>query len=83
MKYILTDHANVVLKERNIPIEYVERALSTPVIICEDAHDVTLEHRLCTIKENGNRVLCVIINKTVDPVAVVTVYFDRKMKGKV
>jgi hypothetical protein len=29
-----------------------------------------------------NRVLRVIYNKTVDPAAVITVYFDRRMKGK-
>lgn len=47
-----------------------------------DEKDPTLEHRLKEIPEYGDRVLRVIINTTVDPVRVVTVYFDRTMKGE-
>jgi hypothetical protein len=34
------------------------------------------------MSERDYRVLRVIYNKTVDPAAVITVYFDRRMKGK-
>jgi hypothetical protein len=39
-------------------------------------------HYLGTIPEHGHRVLRVVINRQVSPVRVVTVFFDRKMKGQ-
>lgn len=82
MDYRLTSHAEIVLNEREIPVEFMERALTEPELILEDNEDSALEHRLCRIKEYDNRVLRVIFNKTVNPAAVITVYFDRRMKGK-
>jgi hypothetical protein len=41
-----------------------------------DFADPTLVHALRAIPEKGFRVLRVIYNETVDPMAVVTVYFD-------
>lgn len=85
MDYRLTTHAELVLKEREIPVEFLERALAEPELILDDNDDnddPELEHRLCRIEEYDNRVLRVIYNKTVDPAAVITVYFDRRMKGK-
>jgi hypothetical protein len=38
--------------------------------------------RLAKIPEHGNRVLRVVINKAAVPERVVSVYFDRTMKGK-
>ena len=42
----------------------------------------SLIHHLAVVPEHGNRVLRVVFNHLVTPVRVVTVYFDRKMKGK-
>ena len=47
-----------------------------------DPDDVELEHRLGRIREHGARVLRVVVNKTVRPARVVTLYFDRTMIGK-
>jgi len=41
-----------------------------------DFDDPTLVHALRAIPEKGFRVLRVIYNETVDPMTVVTVYFD-------
>ncbi len=41
-----------------------------------------LRHALGRIPEHGDRVLRVIYNVGVDPVRIVTVYFDRKMRDK-
>jgi hypothetical protein len=41
-----------------------------------------LKHRLGAIEEYGGRVLRVIIDVDVEPVRVVTAYFDRTMRGK-
>ena len=47
-----------------------------------DKDDPQLIHHLAVVPEHGNRVLRVVFNHLVTPVRVVTVYFDRKMKGK-
>lgn len=82
MNYKLTQHTQDVIKEREISEEWVERVLDLPEMMEADPLDDDLEHRLGKIKEYGNRVLRVVINKGVSPVRVVTAYFDRKMKGK-
>ncbi|SPD76312.1 conserved hypothetical protein [uncultured Desulfobacterium sp.] len=42
-----------------------------------------LEHRLAVISECENRVLRVIINPHTNPVRVITLFFDRKIRGKI
>ncbi len=80
MNYILTQHARDVLQEREIALEWLERVLLTPERIEPDRADGSLEHRLGRIPEFGNRVLRVVV-ATAEPFRIVTVYFDRTMKG--
>ena len=82
MKYQLTKHAQHVLQEREIPIEFMESVLQNPQLSIPDENDPELEHLLAKIPEFGGRVLRIIINKKVDPVRIVTVYYDRKMRDK-
>lgn len=82
MRYELTQHAKDVLAERGIRLEWLETALAKPQLTVADAVDPDLEHRLLRIPDYGNRVLRVILNCTVDPVRVVSVYFDRGMRNK-
>ena len=82
MNYELTQHANDVLAEREIPSEWLERVLDAPEMVEPDKDDPQLIHHLAVISEHGNRVLRVVFNHQVTPVQVVTAYFDRKMKGK-
>jgi hypothetical protein len=44
--YELTEHAKEVLKERKIPIEYMERTLFEPKLKYVDEIQNELEHRL-------------------------------------
>ncbi|MGA2052214.1 MAG: DUF4258 domain-containing protein [Opitutales bacterium] len=83
MDYELTQHARDVLEERNIPLAWLERALAQPALVAPSATDTTLESRFIAIPEFGHRVLRVVVNKSAFPVRVVSVYFDRTMKGKV
>ena len=76
MSYELTQHARDVLDEREILIEWVERVLNRPTLR-EPA-----ESRFARIPEFGNRVLRVVINTTIVPERVVSVYFDRRMKNR-
>jgi uncharacterized DUF497 family protein len=82
MDYFLTQHSRDVLAERNIPLAWLERALQQPALIKPSSQDATAESRFVVIPEFGNRVLRVVVNKSASPLRVVSVYFDRTMKGK-
>jgi hypothetical protein len=82
MNYELSQHARDVLEERKIPVEWMERVIAKPFLVEPSTTDATVESRLAAIPEHGDRVLRVVINKTVVPERVVSVYFDRTMKGK-
>ena len=82
MKYELTKHAQKVLDEREIPVEWMERTLSAPELVLPDPDDATVERRFRRIPEFGGRVLRVAINTAVEPNRIVSVFFDRKMKDK-
>lgn len=77
-----TKHAAAVIAARNIKPEWIETALTVPVLVQPDADDAELEHRLAVIAGYGNRVLRVVVKRNVQPACVITAYFDRTMKGK-
>ena len=81
MLYRLTEHAEQVLRERKIPLEWMERALEFPEFRNPDPHDLDLEQRFRTIPEFGSRVLRVVVNVHKFPEAVVSVFFDRRKRG--
>lgn len=76
MDYVLTDHARKRCIKRKIKPEWIAAALTFPAYIENDVDDSALVHVLLRIPEKNFRVLRVIYNETVEPVAVVTVYFD-------
>jgi hypothetical protein len=80
--YELTQHARDIMDERHISADWLERALARPSLIEPSTTDPELESRLAKIPEYGDRVLRVVVNTQVVPERVVSVYFDRKMKGK-
>lgn len=82
MDYELTRHARKALEEREIPVAWMERALSNPELVLPDPTDEVLERRYRRIPEFGGRVLRVAVNTAVEPNRVVSVFFDRTMKGK-
>jgi SAM-dependent methyltransferase len=75
-------HAKTVLQEREIDIAWCEQVLNSPERVEPDPDEGELEHRLGRISEHGGRVLRVVVNKTVRPIRVVTLYFDRTMLRK-
>lgn len=82
MEYQLTQHARNSIAERRIPIAWIERVLANPERRMADPYDAALEHRLGAIDEFAGRILRVVVDPTIVPLRVVTVYFDRGMKGK-
>lgn len=80
--YELTKHAQKVLEEREILIEWLERTIFEPELTLRDPDDVLLERCFKCIPEFEHRVLRVVINRTVNPYRIVSVFFDRNMKGR-
>ncbi|MBX9811251.1 MAG: DUF4258 domain-containing protein [Burkholderiales bacterium] len=81
-KFTLSAHAQTVMAERGIHPDWVERVLTHPERMEQGANDPVLRHAIGRISENGNRVLRVVYNSSVEPVRIVTVYFDRTLRGK-
>lgn len=79
--YGLTAHAERVIAEREIPLEWIARVLERPDRTETDKVDPALRHALASIPEHGGRVLRVVYNSTVTPWRVVTVYFDLKERS--
>ena len=83
MNYVLTEHAKESLQRRsNIQLRWLEQAITAPHRIEKDATDPELTHYLLKVEEFEGRVLRVIVNQTVDPMRVITAFFDRNMRNK-
>jgi hypothetical protein len=79
MEFTLTEHAIKRCRRRKIELEWISAALTHPARTENDEDDPTLVHALLAIPEKGFRILRVIYNETVAPIAVVTVYFDDEV----
>jgi len=82
IRYELTTHAATVTAERSIDADWIRRVLTRPERTEQDPSDPSLTHALGRIEERDQRVLRVVYNASVDPLRVVTAYFDRRQKGK-
>ena len=82
MNYELSRHAQTVMTEREIPAAWLERALRAPARTEPDKKDPALVHHLVAIPEHGGRVLRVVLNNRIAPNRIVTLHFDRRLKGK-
>jgi hypothetical protein len=82
IRYRLTAHAATVIAEREIDPDWVRRVLSGPDWTETDQSDPSLTHALGRIAERDHRVLRVVYNASVDPLHVVTAYFDRRLRGE-
>jgi hypothetical protein len=80
--YGLSEHAAGVLAERGIETTWVVRVLTKPERTEADRADPALTHALGRITERDDRVLRVVYNASVHPPRIVTVYFDRRRRGK-
>jgi hypothetical protein len=78
----LTAHAATVIAEREIDIAWITRTLERPDRTETDRDDSSLTHALARIEERDDRILRVVYNPSVNPLRVVTAYFDRRQRGK-
>jgi len=79
MNYTLTEHAKKRCSKRKIPDNWIQNAVDHPYRIEADPEDGSLVHALWPVPEKGFRLLRVIYNETVDPVLVVTAYFENEV----
>ena len=68
--------------ERMIPEPWVQRVVASPELRMSDPNDPQIERFFRRIPEKDNRVLRVAVNTHVAPWRVVSVFFDRNMRGK-
>jgi Domain of unknown function (DUF4258) len=79
MEYVLTEHAEKRLRRRKIVVEWITVTLENPARTENDRDDPDLAHALRPIPERGFRILRVVYNETVEPIRVVTAYFDDEV----
>lgn len=79
-EYTFTAHAKDMLREREIPEEWVSQAVNLP-----DEKNMGRDgnmHYFKSLPERENRVLHVVVNETVKPIRIVTLFLDRRRRAK-
>lgn len=76
----LTKHAHHQLQEREIQLAWLEAAVAQPDRVIPDADAFGNTHYLKQIPDFGHRWLRVVVNPTVDPKRIVTLFFDRRVQ---
>ena len=78
LKYEPSNHAGDMLLVRAVSEEWVVRAINSPdrTEVGEDHN----EHYIKAIPEFGGRFLRVVVNPQQDPIKVVTLFFDRRIR---
>jgi hypothetical protein len=69
------------LERRQIRPEWIAAALQSPDRTDPDKFDPAVRHALKKIPEMDNRVLRVVYNSSVQPLRVISVHFDRRLRG--
>ena len=82
MRLRFTLHARQQMERRAIPWSWVERIVASPSHRVRDSDDSTVERFYGPIHERDGRVLRAAVNTSSDPWRVVTVFFDRGMRGE-
>lgn len=80
--FTFSKHALKVLELREIRPEWVARALFAPERRVRDPRHADVERFYSRVPENDGRVLRVAVNTATDPWRVVTVFYDRSMRGE-
>ncbi|MGF1520575.1 MAG: DUF4258 domain-containing protein [Nodosilinea sp.] len=80
--YSLSDHAALRLAERKIKSAWVALTIAEPTLIEPHPGDATCQCTYRAIPKAGGRGLKVVDNKTTNPWHIVTVHFNRRMRGR-
>ncbi|WP_420627028.1 DUF4258 domain-containing protein [Candidatus Poriferisodalis sp.] len=82
MELTYTQHARQQMERREISWSWVERVVASPTHRMRDPGDSTVERFYAPVPERDDRVLRAAVNTSSDPWRVVTVFFDRRMRGE-
>jgi hypothetical protein len=74
---ILSRHASLRIAERNLRLDWIERAVRDPLRAEPDPADDTVERRFQVIEEADGRLLRVAVRETKASIYVISVHFDR------
>ncbi len=77
-----TRHALNAMEERIIRAEWVESVVAEPALRTPDPNDPDVERFFRRLPGHGHRTLRVVVNTQVRPWRVVSVFFDRSMRGE-
>ncbi len=81
-EYVLTKHAETMLRERGIARDWVRQTLRHPQWTERDKSNRILRHALRAISERGGLILRVVYDPTSEPRRVITVFFDRRARRR-
>ena len=76
--YCLSNHADEMRKERGILREWIDIAINKPDFT-EIRDDGTM-HYIRSIPEYGGRFLRVVVNPSTQPIRIITLFFDRRIR---
>jgi hypothetical protein len=79
LEYELSEHASVMLRERNIQEAWVKSAMENPDK--KELKDDGTVHYIRAVEQYEGRYLRVVVNADAKPQRIVTVFFDRRMRG--
>ena len=79
---VYTEHALNAMAEREVSHDWVRQAVAAPDLRAPNPNDLDSEFFFRRAPEQGDRVLRVVVNTNAAPWRVVTVYFDRSMRGR-
>jgi hypothetical protein len=74
----LTKHAQDMVDEREIPLDWIERVLDAPVFEEPDTTHIEATRAYAPIVEFGNRMLKVVYYDSGTIIRVITLHFDRR-----
>ena len=83
--YELSIHAQKSIKDRKISLEWLENCLNNPDKIEADQTDGTVVHHLKVITEANTKVLRLVLrwNQDKSSALIITVFFDKRLRGKI
>ena len=79
---VYTEHALNAMAEREISQDWVGQTVVAPDMRAPNPNDPDTEFFFRREREQGDRVSAVAVNTNAAPWRVVTVYFDRGMRGR-
>jgi hypothetical protein len=83
LDYVLSNHCSLRIVQRGIRELWVQQTLENPQKKEHGIKDPSVYINWKKIPESQGRILAVVYNPNLNPVVVITAYFDRGMRGEI